>query len=134
MSEISDYVSQGKDNPPILGIKEYNSYSFETPKDTGTGTNFKEMLIYDISILNSTALPALAHDSLLFANVSDDTIGQILALYAREKQKQIFIAFDREGNYDKVAQSIIRENTVLKLDADGQALFGRKWSRKDVAK
>lgn len=89
MSEISDYVSQGKDNPPILGIKEYNSYSFETPKDTGTGTNFKGMLIYDISILNSTALPALAHDSLLFANVSDDTIGQILALYATEKQKQI---------------------------------------------
>ena len=134
MGEISDFVSQGKDNPPILGIKEYNSYSFETPKDTGTGTNFKGMLIYDISILDSTALPALAHDSLLFANVSDDTIGEILALYAKEKQKQIFIAFDREGNYDKVAQSIIRENTVLKLDADGRALFGRKWSRKDVAK
>jgi hypothetical protein len=134
MSEISDYVSQGKDNPPILGIKEYNSYSFETPKDTGTGTNFKGMLIYDLSILNSKALPALAHDSLLFANVSDETIEQILALYAREKQKQIFIAFDREGNYDKETQSIIRENTVLKLDADEQALFGWKWSRKDATK
>ena len=134
MSEISDYVSQGKDNPPVLGIKEYNSYSFETPKDTGTGTNFKGMLIYDISILNSTALPALAHDSLLFANVSDDTIGQILALYAREKQKQIFIAFDRASKYDKMAQSIIRENTVLKLDADEEVLFGRKWGRKDAAK
>ena len=134
MSEISDYVSQGKDNPPVLGIKEYNSYSFETPKDTGTGTNFKGMLIYDISILKSTALPALAHDSLLFANVSDDTIGQILALYAREKQKQIFIAFDRASKYDKMAQSIIRENTGLKLDADEQALFGRKWGRKDTAK
>ncbi|MGI6497524.1 MAG: DUF2326 domain-containing protein [Oscillospiraceae bacterium] len=134
MSEISDYVSQGKDNPPILGIKEYNSYSFETPKDTGTGTNFKGMLIYDISILNSTALPALAHDSLLFANVSDDTIGQVLSLYAREKQKQIFIAFDRASKYDKATQSIIRENTVLKLDVDQQALFGRKWGRKDTAK
>lgn len=134
MNEISEYVSQGKDNPPILGIKEYNSYSFETPKDTGTGTNYKGMLIYDISILDSTALPALAHDSLLFANVSDETIEQILALYAREKQKQIFIAFDREGNYDIEAQSIIRENIVLKLDADEQALFGWKWSRKDTAK
>ncbi|KGP75459.1 chromosome partitioning protein ParA [Desulfosporosinus sp. Tol-M] len=134
MSEISDFVSQGKDNPPILGIKEYNSYSFETPKDTGTGTNFKGMLIYDLSILNSTALPALAHDSLLFANVSDETIEQILALYAREKQKQIFIAFDREGKYDVETQSIIKENTVLKLDADEQALFGWKWSRKDAEK
>lgn len=134
MSEISDYVSQGKDNPPVLGIKEYNSYSFETPKDTGTGTNFKGMLIYDISILNSTALPALAHDSLLFANVSDETIEQILALYASEKQKQIFIAFDREGKYSKETQSIIKENTVLKLDADEQALFGWQWGRKDVTK
>ena len=134
MSEISDVVSQGKDNPPILGIKEYNSYSFETPKDTGTGTNFKGMLIYDLSILDSTALPALAHDSLLFANVSDETIEQILALYAREKQKQIFIAFDREGKYDVETQSIIKENTVLKLDTDEQALFGWKWSRKDAEK
>lgn len=92
------------------------------------------MLIYDLSILDSTALPALAHDSLLFANVSDETIEQILALYAREKQKQIFIAFDREGKYDVETQSIIKENTVLKLDTDEQALFGWKWSRKDVEK
>lgn len=134
MSEISDYVSQGKDNPPILGIKEYNSYSFEIPKDTGTGTNFKGMLIYDLSILNSTALPALAHDSLLFANISVETIEQILALYVREKQKQIFIAFDKEGNYDKETQSIIKENTVLRLGADEQALFGWQWGRKDATK
>lgn len=134
MSEISDYVSNEKDNPPILGMKEYNSYSFETPKDTGTGTNFKGMLIYDLSILNSTVLPALAHDSLLFANISDETIGQILALYSREKQKQLFIALDREGNYGKEAHSIISENTVLKLDVDEQALFGRKWGRKETVK
>lgn len=132
MSEISDYVSQGKDNPPTIGIKEYNSYSFKTPKDTGTGTNFKGMLIYDFSILNSTALPALAHDSLLFSNVSNETIEQILTLYAKESQKQIFIAFDREGKYNEMTQNIIKENTVLKLDTDEKALFGRKWSRKDV--
>lgn len=74
---ISDFVSQGKDNLPILGLKEYNCYFFETPKDTGTGANFMSMLFYDISILNSTVLPALAHDSLLFANLSDETIEQI---------------------------------------------------------
>lgn len=92
------------------------------------------MLIYDISILNSTALPALAHDSLLFANVSNETIEQILALYAREEQKQIFIAFDREGNYNKETRSIIGENTVLKLGADEQALFGWQWGRKGAEK
>jgi hypothetical protein len=134
MSEIRDFISYEKDNPPILGIKEYNSYSFKTLNDTGTGTNFKGMLIYDISILKSTALPALAHDSLLFPNISDEIVGKILQMYASEKQKQIFIAFDREGNYDITTQSVIRENTVLKLDADEQALFGWKWSRKDAQK
>jgi hypothetical protein len=57
-----------------------------------------------------------------------------LSLYAREKQKQIFIAFDRASKYDKTTQSIIKENTVLKLDVDEQALFGQKWGRKDTAK
>ncbi len=59
MAEISDVVSQGLDNPPVLNIKEYNSYSFETPKDTGTGTNFKGMLIYDLATLRNTVLPAM---------------------------------------------------------------------------
>lgn len=106
----------------------------ERPRDTGTGTNFKGMLIYDLSILNSTALPALAHDSLLFANISVEKIEQIMALYVREEQKQIFIAFDKEGNYDKEIQSIIKENTVLRLGADEQALYGRQWGRKDATK
>jgi len=132
MIEISDFVSYGNDNPPVLGIKEYNSYSFETPRDTGTGTNYKGMLIYDISILRSTVLPALAHDSLLFPNVSDESIGRILELYTKEKQKQIFISFDRDKKYDAATQLIIKENTVLKLDTDGQALFGWKWGRKDA--
>lgn len=132
MSEISDFVSYENDNPPVLGIKEYNSYSFETPRDTGTGTNYKGMLIYDISILRSTVLPALAHDSLLFPNVSDESIGRILELYTKEKQKQIFISFDRDKKYDAATQLIIKENTVLKLDTDGQALFGWKWGRKDA--
>lgn len=88
--------------------------------------------VYDISILRSTVLPALAHDSLLFPNVSDESIGRILELYTKEKQKQIFISFDRDKKYDAATQLIIKENTVLKLDTDGQALFGWKWGRKDA--
>jgi hypothetical protein len=57
-----------------------------------------------------------------------------MALYVREEQKQIFIAFDKEGNYDKEIQSIIKENTVLRLGADEQALYGRQWGRKDATK
>lgn len=132
MAEISDVVSQGLDNPPVLNIKEYNSYSFETPKDTGTGTNFKGMLIYDLAALRNTVLPAMAHDSLLFVNISYETVERILQLYASETDKQIFIAFDRADSYDREAQDIVKKNTVLKLDNDEEALFGWKWSRKET--
>lgn len=132
MAGISDVVSQGLDNPPVLNIKEYNSYSFETPKDTGTGTNFKGMLIYDLATLRNTVLPAMAHDSLLFVNISYETVERILQLYASETDKQIFIAFDRADSYDREAQDIVKKNTVLKLDNDEEALFGWKWSRKET--
>lgn len=132
MVGISDVVSQGLDNPPVLNIKEYNSYSFETPKDTGTGTNFKGMLIYDLATLRNTVLPAMAHDSLLFVNISYETVERILQLYASETDKQIFIAFDRADSYDREAQDIVKKNTVLKLDNDEEALFGWKWSRKET--
>jgi hypothetical protein len=132
MAEISDVVSQGLDNPPVLNIKEYNSYTFETPKDTGTGTNFKGMLIYDLATLRNTVLPAMAHDSLLFVNISYETVERILQLYANETDKQIFIAFDRADSYDREAQDIVKKNTVLKLDNDEEALFGWKWSRKET--
>ena len=132
MAEISDVVSQGLDNPPVLNIKEYNSYTFETPKDTGTGTNFKGMLIYDLATLRNTVLPAMAHDSLLFVNISYETVERILQQYASETDKQIFIAFDRADSYDREAQDIVKKNTVLKLDNDEEALFGWKWSRKET--
>lgn len=132
MAGISDVVSQGLDNPPVLNIKEYNSYSFETPKDTGTGTNFKGMLIYDLATLRNTVLPAMAHDSLLFVNISYETVERILQQYASETDKQIFIAFDRADSYDREAQDIVKKNTVLKLDNDEEALFGWKWSRKET--
>lgn len=39
------------------------------PGDTGTGSNFKGMLVFDLAILQNTALLELAHDSLLFKNL-----------------------------------------------------------------
>lgn len=128
--EISRYVSSGLDNPPDFIIKEYNSYSFETPHDTGTGTNYKGMLYYDLSILKLTPLPAIAHDSLLFPFISDEHICKLLQLYAAEEEKQIFIAFDHEGKYGSETNNLLRKYMILKLDAGEKALYGRQWGRK----
>lgn len=132
LTEISDYVSEGIDNFPVIRINEADSYTFETPRNTGTGTNYKGMLFYDLSILKLTNLPAIAHDSLLFPYISDKNICRLLQLYSEETNKQIFISFDHEDNYGAETKTLLQKHMVLKLDAEGDALFGKQWGRKDV--
>ena len=55
---------------PQINLKARNSYSVYTPYDDGTGTKFKGIILYDLSILYLTQLPALVHDSLLLSNIS----------------------------------------------------------------
>ncbi|MDR2059124.1 MAG: hypothetical protein LBP66_03145 [Lactococcus lactis] len=45
-------------------------YNFITENEmgTGTGTAFKSMILLDLTILNETLLPAVAHDSFLELN------------------------------------------------------------------
>ena len=132
LTEISDYVSEGIDNFPVIRINEADSYTFETPRNTGTGTNYKGMLFYDLSILKLTNLPAIAHDSLLFPYISDKNICRLLQLYSEETNKQIFISFDHEDNYGAETKTLLQKHMVLKLDAEGDALFGKQWGRKDA--
>lgn len=133
LMQISDYVSNGIDNYPIIRITDSDSYTFETPRNTGTGTNYKGMLFYDLSILRLTNLPAIAHDSLLFPYISDENICQLLKLYAEETDKQIFISFDHENNYGQETTELLQAHKVLKLGTGENALFGVQWGKKDAA-
>lgn len=72
MEEFNDTLFKVKKKPPHLHFNAYNSYRFETPDNTGTGSNYKGMIVYDLAVLFTTALPALAHDSLLFKNLGKD--------------------------------------------------------------
>lgn len=132
LTEISDYVSEGIDNYPVIRIPEADSYTFETPRNTGTGTNYKGMLFYDLSILKLTNLPAIAHDSLLFPYISDRNLCRLLQLYSEETDKQIFISFDHEDNYGKETKELLQKYKVLKLESEEKALFGKQWGRKDA--
>mgnify|MGYP005873155625 CR=1 FL=1 len=132
LTKISDYVSEGIDNYPVIRILEADSYTFETPRNTGTGTNYKGMLFYDLSILKLTNLPAIAHDSLLFPYISDRNLCRLLQLYSEETDKQIFISFDHEENYGKETTELLQKYKVLKLEAEEEALFGKQWGRKDA--
>lgn len=131
MQELNDSLFYDARKAPKLHLKEYNSYSFETPDDTGTGSNYKGMVIYDLAVLQCTALPAIAHDSLILKNISDVAINGIMKIYA-ESEKQIFIAFDKQDAYGEMTRRILAENTVLKLSDNGSELYGESWNKEEV--
>ncbi|WP_028125403.1 DUF2326 domain-containing protein [Eremococcus coleocola] len=131
MEEISNDISDNRDRPPKLTLNKHNSYDFRTPSDTGTGTNYKGMIIYDIAVLLTSPLPALSHDSLLFSDISNEYVAELIKWYTKIGSKQAFISFDKQDMYDDEEMlKIMDDNTVLKLGDDEQALFGKKWSRK----
>ena len=131
MEAINDEVTGGEYNAPKLTLSAYNSYMFETPKDKGTGTNHRSMIIYDLAVLQNTVLPALAHDSVMFDSMPRPDLSNLIRVYNDQIEKQIFIAVDKTSECTQEAQHILRETTVLKLDNNEHALFGEKWSRKE---
>lgn len=133
MEKINNFISNGQENAPILRLIKSNSYTFETPRDSGTGTNYKGLLIYDLSILNLTPLPALAHDSLLFSNISNERLRQLMLLYSSIKNKQIFIAYDRQDNLGPKISTLLNDLAVIKLGPGEDALFGFQWGRRTQA-
>lgn len=127
MKAYNDTLFPEPHKPPVLQFNDYNSYHFETPDDTGTGSNYKGMVIYDLSILALTDLPAIAHDSLILKNISDGSIDGIMRIY-NESQKQIFIAFDKQNSYSQQTSKILYENRVLQLSDHNSELYGESWN------
>ena len=131
MKEFNDTLFADSRKAPRIRFREYNSYEFETPDDTGTGSNYKGMVVYDLAMLYLTALPAIAHDSLILKNIGDGAVNGIMKIYAASK-KQVFIAFDKQAAYKPDTRKILSDNTVLKLSDGNCELYGQSWN-KEVA-
>lgn len=131
MREFNDVLYPDIRKAPQINLKAHNSYSFNTPDDDGTGTKFKGMILYDLSILYLTNLPALAHDSLLLSNISYQATEALLKLYDQSKSlnKQVFLAFDKASSYSPEANKLLSENTVLRLSSNGNELYGISWNK-----
>ncbi|MFC5532238.1 DUF2326 domain-containing protein [Cohnella yongneupensis] len=128
MQEINDYIYSEQKKSPIITF-EKNQYKFETIDDTGTGTSYKNMVVYDLCILELTALPILIHDSVVLKQIADEAIEKILKKYI-QADKQIFISFDKKNAYTAESQKILLETKVLELSPNGNELFGRSWNNK----
>ncbi len=129
MDKINDAVYLGEKRPPVLTIKKPNSYTFLTPDDTGTGTSYKGLVVFDLAVLQLTALPALVHDSVILKQIADEPLERIMKLYG-ETPKQVFIALDKKGSYTEQTQQMLESSTVISLSDGGNELFGRSWNIK----
>ncbi|MDY6244729.1 MAG: DUF2326 domain-containing protein [Lachnospiraceae bacterium] len=130
MKALNDSLFKTKKKPPHVHFNSYNSYVFETPDNTGTGSNYKGMLVYDLAVLFTTRLPAISHDSLLFKNLGKDVEDGIIRIYT-ETEKQIFISYDKQDDCRPVTKKILEDNCVLKLSTDNCELYGRSWDTEE---
>ena len=80
MIEINSLIFGTSINNPEFHIETPKRYSFYTPEDDGTGTNFKGLIVMDISTLLLTSLPVLIHDSVILKQISNESIEKIVVL------------------------------------------------------
>jgi len=130
MEKLNNVIYDGQKKAPILTLQNGKKYTFGTPDDTGTGTSYKGLVVFDLSILRMTCLPALVHDSVVLKQIADAPLEKILELY-QKTGKQIFIAIDKVGSYSQRSQEILEQSAILHLADNGNELFGRSWNVKE---
>lgn len=116
-------------NAPALRIKSDSSYTFVSPKDSGTGKSYAGLVGFDLAMLSLTRLPFLIHDSVIYKNIEVPATRNIIRILGSIKKKQIFLAFDEAKKFGTRAENILRNNSVIKL-SDVDLLFNRDWRQK----
>jgi hypothetical protein len=129
MRRLNGMIYGPADDSPLLSIVSDSKYDFLTPSDTGTGTNYKSLLVFDLAMINLTKLPIVCHDSFFFKQIQTQSIASLLRIYENTK-KQMFISIDEISHLPKEAQDIINANIVLRLGEKENSLFGKTWHQK----
>ncbi|MFZ5645629.1 MAG: DUF2326 domain-containing protein [Bacillota bacterium] len=124
--ELNQLVNKDGKSSPVMDLKD-RGYDFRVFDDTGTGRAYVNLLIFDLAIFKITQLPILVHDTLLFKNVENVAIENIIDIYRRQK-KQIFIAVDEINKYNIETKKVLNELSVLQLAHD-KTLFIKDWKK-----
>lgn len=105
-----------------------SSYTYEVFEDTGTGTAYTSLIVLDLAVYCLTQLPFLIHDSLLFKNIENKAVSNLLKLYSAGA-KQCFIAIDEIGKYGDACAAMLRKQAAIQLD-DDNVLYIKDWRRR----
>lgn len=116
---------------PRLSISGAKRYTYSIKNDTGTGSQTRGMLLFDLLSLEKTKLPAVIEDSMSLKQIEDQVLLNIFALF-NESKKQVFVAIDKGESYskDQTIPEILKKTTVLEL-SDGHELYGRSWNKEE---
>ena len=130
LERINTIVTGGNRPAPILVLKPDKTFEFGTVADKSEGTAYKNLVVYDLSMLATTAVPALIHDSSIVKRIEDTDFEQILGLYQEggKNGKQVFIVFDKADSYTPTTYETLKNAAILRLSV-GEELFGESWSR-----
>lgn len=74
----------------VVTIKDGSHYSFNTSVDTGIGSEYKGLILFDIVCLKVSELPFIIHDSLQFTNIEMDRAENIIKLYPKLKKQFLY--------------------------------------------
>lgn len=127
---MSKYINKFyKGNPvsPKIKLSE-TRYEFNHNQDSGTGKAYANMISLDMSFLEKTYLPALIHDLIVFSNIEDHAIEDILEEYS-STDKQVFIAIDKVNRFKETTQKLVKTSEFLALSSDKLA-FGKSWKNR----
>jgi len=127
MREIVTSVFGEQRKSPHITLSE-NNYSYEVFEDTGTGTAYSSLIVLDLAVFRTTDLPLLIHDSVLFKNIENKAVSNLLNVYLASG-KQSFIAIDEVDKYGGASASMLRAQSVIQLD-DNNVLYIKDWRRR----
>lgn len=104
------------------------AYDFDVVDDTGTGTAYSSLIVFDLTIFFATRLPTIAHDTVLFKNIENDSVAALIPAYMRTT-KQSFIALDEVHKYGQATVALLTQQRVIDLD-DDHVLYIKDWRAK----
>lgn len=125
----NDDVFNGTVKSPLITLRP-KSYKYSCSDDNGTGSNYKNLILFDLSVLSLTCLPILIHDTVLFKNIAVDVLEKLILQYNSFASKQIFISFDNLSNFSERTSEVLRDGKVLELTPGGNELYGFSWNKK----
>lgn len=129
LRDLNKKVCEPGVSAPRLTINGAKTYTYSIKNDTGTGSQTRGMLLFDLLSLENTNLPAVVEDSMSLKQVEDQVILNIFKLF-NESKKQVFITIDKSESYTEnlTVPEILEKTTVLELSA-GHELYGRPWNK-----